>query len=186
MISLHSREAKVRNIMEVVFSKRVGLFWFLVATVLAFCGQAQAQNDHLIVPWQRIGAIELGMTAADLIRIMGEPTQTSRGPPGGISIYRWKNDLSVYIKMDGSYVTQICALDPAYATADGVHPGATDLSATALLGQPKSSRVYRGWWKLSYTNLFWPGLMVSIPLAGFEKNNWVRMVCVNHNDAISD
>ena len=88
--------------------------------------------------------------------------------------------------MDGSYVTQICALDPTYATANGVRPGATDLSVTSLLGQPKSSRVYRGWWKLSYTNLFWPGLMVSIPLVGFEKNNWVRLVCVNHNDAISD
>lgn len=176
----------MRNIVNVIAPKRAGLFRFLVATVLALCGQAQAQNDHLIVPWQRIGPIELGMTAADLIRIMGEPTQTSRGPPSGISVFNWKNDLSVYIKMDGSYVTQICALDPAYATANGVHPGATDLSVTNLLGQPKSSRVYRGWWKLSYTNLFWPGLMVSIPLAGFEKNNWVRMVCVNANDAISE
>jgi hypothetical protein len=178
----------VRNIMKVMGPKWVGLLGFLVAAVLVLCEQAraQAQNDHLIVPWVRIGPIQLGMTAADLIRIMGEPTQRLRGPPGGISVYSWKNDLSVYIKMDGSYVTQICALDPAYATANGVHPGATDLSVTALLGQPKSSRVYRGWWKLSYTNLFWPGLMVSIPLAGFEKNNWVRMVCVNHNDAISD
>jgi hypothetical protein len=173
---------KMRNI-----ASRWGLLLaFLVTCAPAHCEQAQAQNDHLIVPWERIGPIELGMTAPDLTRIKGEPTQTSRGPTGGISVYTWKNDLSVYIKTDGTYVTQICALDPAYATANGVHPGLTDLSVTTLLGQPKSSRVYRGWWKLSYTNLFWPGLMVSIPLAGFENNNWVRMVCVNHNDAISD
>jgi hypothetical protein len=186
MVSLHSWGVKVHKFIKVIAPKQLGLLGFLVAAVLAFYEHAQAQNDHLIVPWQRIGPIELGMTAADLIRILGEPTQTSRGPPGGISVYSWKNDLSVYIKMDGSYVTQICALDPAYATTNGVHPGATNLSVAALLGQPKSSRVYRGWWKLSYTNLYWPGLMVSIPLAGFEKNNSVRMVCVNHNDAISE
>jgi hypothetical protein len=167
--------------------RRLGLVLaFLVGSALAHCEQAQAQNDHRIVPWERIGPIELGMTAADLARTKGDPTQTSRGPTGGISVYTWKNDLSVYIKSDGSYVTQICALDPAYATAVGVHPGMPDVSVTALLGQPKSSRVYRGWWRLSYTNLFWPGLMVSIPLTGFEKNNLARTVCVNHNDAIAE
>jgi hypothetical protein len=173
--------------MQVIVSRRVGLaLAFLMTSTLTHCEQAHAQNDRLIVPWERIGPIELGMTAADLTRIKGEPTQTSRGPTGGISVYNWKNDLSVYIKSDGSFVTQICALDSAYATAKGVHPGMTDVSVTALLGQPKSSRVYRGWWRLSYTNLFWPGLMVSIPLTGFEKNNFARVVCVNHNDAISE
>ena len=115
------------------------------------------------------GPIELGMTAADLARTKGDPTQTSRGPTGGISVYTWKNDLSVYIKSDGSYVTQICALDPAYATAVGVHPGMPDVSVTALLGQPKSSRVYRGWWRLSYTNLFWPGLIGQCPPDGVRE-----------------
>jgi len=92
---------------------------FLVSSALAHC--EQAQNDHLIVPWERIGPIELGMTAADLIRIKGKPTQTARGPADGISVYSWKDDLSIYIRTDGSYVTQICALDPAYATVNGVH-----------------------------------------------------------------
>src|SRR5580692_4587067 len=118
MVSLHSWGVKVHKFIKVIAPKQLGLLGFLVAAVLAFYEHAQAQNDHLIVPWQRIGPIELGMTAADLIRILGEPTQTSRGPPGGISVYSWKNDLSVYIKMDGSYVTQICALDPAYATTN--------------------------------------------------------------------
>jgi hypothetical protein len=173
--------------MRNIAPSRLGLVLaFLVSSALAHCEQAQAQNDHQIVPWERIGPVELGMAAADLARIKGDPTQTSRGPTGGISVYTWKNDLSVYIKSDGSYVTQICALDPAYATALGVHPGMPDVSVTALLGQPKSSRVYRGWWRLSYTNLFWPGLMVSIPLTGFEKNNLARTVCVNHNDAIAE
>ena len=173
--------------MRIIVPRRLGLVLaFLVISALAYREQALAQSDRLIVPWERIGPIELGMTATDLTRIKGDPTQTSRGPTGGISVYTWKNDLSVYIKSDGSYVTQICALDPAYATATGVHSGMSDVSVTGLLGQPKSSRVYRGWWRLSYTNLFWPGLMVSIPLTGFDKNNFARAVCVNHNDAIAE
>jgi hypothetical protein len=174
--------------MKVTVSSRVALFLtFLMASYLSLWHQAQAQaqtqNDHLIVPWERIGPIELGMTAADLIRIKGRPTQMSRGPADGISVYGWKDDLSIYIKTDGSYVTQICALDPAYTTVNGVHPGSAHLSVIALMGQPKSSKVYKGWWRLSYTNLSWPGLMVSIPLTGFETNNSVRTICVNHSDA---
>lgn len=74
----------------------------LLASALSLCEQAQAQNDHLIVPWERIGPLELGMTAADLLSILGAPTQISRGPVDGISIYNWKSDISVYIKTDGS------------------------------------------------------------------------------------
>jgi hypothetical protein len=147
--------------------------------VLSFCRQARAQNDHLIVPWERIGPIALGMSAADLNRILGEPTQTLRGP--FVSVYNWKNNLSVFIKTDGSYVTQICALNPSYATAQGVHPGSTDLAVTALLGPPQNARLHTRWSLLSYTDLFWPGLMVSVPLTGFDTNHSVRTVCVNHN-----
>ena len=173
--------------MKVIVPSRIALFLtFLIASFLSLCQQAQAQNDHLIVPWERIGPIELGMTAADLIRIKGKPTQTARGPADGISVYSWKDDLSIYIRTDGSYVTQICALDPAYATVNGVHPGSTHLSVIDLLGHPKSSRIYKGWWKLSYTNLSWPGLTVSIPLTGFDTNNSVRTVCVNHSDAFPE
>ena len=158
----------------------------LAVAICASCDLAtaqSAQNDHMIVPWRRIGAIELGMSAADLQRIMGEPTQKSRG--AFVSVYNWGNDLSVFIKADGSSVTQICALNPIYTTAEGVHPGERDDAAIALLGQPYSSRVYRGWWKLSYTNLYWPGLTLSVPLIGFETNHFVRTVCVNHNSAIA-
>jgi hypothetical protein len=106
---------------KVAVLSRVALFLsFLMVSFLSLWNQAQAQNDHLIVPWERIGPIELGMMAAGLIRIKGKPTQTSRGPADGISVYSWKDDLSVYIKTDGSYVTQICVIDPAYTTDKGV------------------------------------------------------------------
>lgn len=150
--------------------------------LLALCSSgpsARADNDHLIVPWQRIGPVTLGMNAAALIDTLGKPTQTMRGP--FVSVYVWNNSLAVYIKTDGSYVTQICALTAAYATAEGVRPGVADHAVTDLLGPPQNSRVYSRWSLLSYTDLFWPGLMVSVPLKGFDNNHAVREVCVNHN-----
>lgn len=167
---------------EVAVVYRIGFgSALLVAVTVALCGSAPAENDRLIVPWRRIGPVELGMSRADLVRVLGEPTHTMGGPPDGVSIYNWRDDLSITIKTDGSYVTQICALSPAYATAEGVRPGLADVSVTALLGQPESSRVYTRWWRLSYTNLFWPGLMISIPLTGFAANHTVRAVCVNRS-----
>jgi hypothetical protein len=153
----------------------------LVAAAKSFVAQARAETDHLIVPWQRIGPIALGMTTADLVRVMGEPTQILGGPRSPVLIYNWKDDLSVTIRTDVSFVTQICALSPAYATAQGVHPGSTDVSVTDLLGEPQNSRVHSTWWKLSYTDLFWGGLMIRVPLSGFDKNHVARTVCVNHN-----
>jgi hypothetical protein len=141
---------------------------------------AQAQNDHRIVPWERVGPVELGMSAAELFGVMGRPSFTTRGAlDRGVDVYTWKDNLAVTIKKDGSYVTQICALNPAYATAEGVHPGATDQSVAALLGQPESSKVHKAWWRQSYTDLYWRGLMISIPLTGFDTNHLVRIVCVN-------
>lgn len=175
--------AKTNNIKRIIVFRRVGLvLTLLVATALSLCERAEAQNDHLIVPWERIGPIALGMTAVDINRILGEPTQTMQGP--FISVYNWKDDLSVFIKKDGSFVTQICALNPAYATAQGVHPGSTELSLTALLGQPRSSTLHSRWTLRSYIDLFWPGMMIRVPLTGFDTNHFVRMVCVNHRDAM--
>ncbi len=49
------------------------------------------------------------------------------------------------------------------------------------MGEPQNFRLYRGWWKLSYKNLSWGGLMVSIPQTGFSTNHSIRSICVNYN-----
>ena len=141
---------------------------------------ARAENDHLIVAWRRIGPAVLGMTADEVVRMLGEPTQTNRGPY--VTTYNWKDNLSVTAKTDGGYVTQICALSPDYATAQGLRPGLSDTSVRALMGEPQNSRVYHGWWKLSYIKLYWGGLLVNIPLMGFDNDHSVQSVCVNHNE----
>ena len=152
----------------------------LVFTAALACAElAQAENDRLIVPWQRIGPVALGMAVGDVVRLLGEPTQKNRGPY--VTVYTWKDNLSVTAETDNAYVTQICALSPDYATARGLRPGMSDASVNALMGEPQNSHVYHGWWKLSYIKLFWGGLMVSVPLTGFANDHSVQSVCVNHN-----
>jgi hypothetical protein len=151
----------------------------LVVVALLLPVQVRAENDHLIVPWRRVGPVALGMTAADVVRILGEPTQKNSGPV--VTTYHWQDDLSVTVKTDTSYVTQICAVSPDYATAQGLRPGLPDTAAAKLMGEPQNSRLYRGWWKMSYTNLFWGGLMVSVPLTGFTNSHSIRSICVNYN-----
>jgi hypothetical protein len=165
----------------------IRLRFCLLLVLLAACSlllhqqsRAQERDDHLIVPWQRIGPITLGMNAEELFGIMGHPTATKRGAlDRGVDVYTWRNDLSATITKDGAYVTQICAFSPSYTTAQGIRPGSADRSVSAALGEPRRSRLFSAWWGASYTNLYWPGLMVSIHLEGFDQNHAVWEVCVN-------
>ena len=179
---------KIRNFISLLATPRRGVAAIVAFTVAGLlicpqmlCPPAWAENDYLIVPWERIGPITLGMSADDLLRLMGDPTHTMGGPPHTFNTLYWHDELSATINKDGAYVTQVCALSPAHATRQGVHPGSSEAAVEALLGEPQSSRVYTAFWKLSYTNLSWGGLTISIPLTGFAANHLVRTVCVNHN-----
>jgi hypothetical protein len=159
----------------------------LIATVLAVVlhctfAQAQTPNDHLIVPWQRIGPMSVGMSAADLVHSMGPPASRQ---PGEVVTYKWP-DVSATVTEDGLWATQICTFDPADVTVEGVHVGSTDLSVTKLLGKPRYSRVSTAWWGPSFANLYWPGLMISAHLKGFEVNHAVWKICVNQFAALAE
>jgi hypothetical protein len=163
--------------------ERIGLALALLLTggVLP-AQQALAQDDHRIVPWERIGAVQLGMPAAELMRNLGEPSQTIIGSlDTGVIIYHWGNDLHVFVKKEGEYVTQICALSPDYATAEGIRPGASETAIKAALGPPLDATIHRGWWKYTYSDLRWRGLTIRVFLTGFETTHVARRVCVNHS-----
>jgi hypothetical protein len=155
------------------------LLTLLFALALTHSAQAQVpvQNDHLIVPSKRIGPTALGMATDELIRVMGEPKSKRLGL---VDVYGWGDDLSATVTKDGLWTSQLCTFSSAYATAEGVHPGSTDDSVMALLEQPKSSREFNGWWRYSYSNLYWPGLMISVHLKGYATNHAVWKICVNH------
>ena len=119
------------------FARPGGLIAPVLAVVLhCTFAQAQTPNDHLIVPWQRIGPMSVGMSAADLVHSMGPPASRQ---PGEVVTYKWP-DVSATVTEDGLWATQICTFDPADVTVEGVHVGSTDLSVTKLLGKPRYSR----------------------------------------------
>ncbi|MFZ3225754.1 MAG: hypothetical protein WA230_09605 [Xanthobacteraceae bacterium] len=136
----------------------------------------------MIVPWQRIGPMSVGMSAADLVHSMGPPVSRQ---PGEVVTYKWP-DVSATVTEDGLWATQICTFDPADLTVEGVHVGSTDLSVTKLLGKPRYSRVSTAWWGPSFANLYWPGLMISAHLKGFEVNHAVWKICVNQFAALAE
>jgi hypothetical protein len=155
----------------------------VVALLLGFgpaLAQAQAPNDHRIVPRERIGAAALGETATELIAALGEPSSVWPGP---VYTYNWREVSATVIK-EGWYATQICTNNPAYTTDQGVRPGSSSAAVEVLLGQPRYSRLFKGWWRQSYTNLYWPGLTVTVHLKGFDTDNQVWKICVNHSAAI--
>jgi hypothetical protein len=159
-----------------------GFAWLALGAVGPLLAQAQTDNDHLIVPRERIGVVALDATVAELIGKLGKPDSIW---PGSVKFYNW-DGLSATVTKDGAYATQICTTSPLYATAQGVHPGSSDRSVTDLLGPPRFARVFSAWWTQSYTDLYWPGLTVSIHLKGFAANNQVWKICVNHSAAIPE
>jgi hypothetical protein len=79
---------------------RVGLVLTLLAAVTLSHGapaRAQAQNDHLIVPWKRIGPVALDMSVAEMIDVMVEPASKW---PGVVDVYNW-HDVSATVTKDG-------------------------------------------------------------------------------------
>jgi hypothetical protein len=144
--------------------------------------RAQPRNDHSIIPWERIGPMTLGMSSTELIETMGSPSSKR---PGEVDLYSWR-DLTATVTKNGLWTTQICTFSPAYETAQGLHVGSTDFSVVASLGQPRYSRVFTAWWGPSYSNLYWPGLMISAHLKGFDVNHSVWKICVNHFAAIAE
>lgn len=135
----------------------------------------------MIVPWKRIGPIALGMNAAQLVQAMGNPRSIT---PGTVEVYNW-DDLSATITKDKLWVTQICTFSPDYTTAEGIHVGSMDSSVVALLEPPRYSRTFNGFWRFKYTDMYWPGMMISVHLKGYAVNHVVWRICVNHSAAIS-
>lgn len=163
--------------------RSVSLILAMVIVAVPLRGaHSQTRNDHLIVPWVRIGPMTLGMTAAELVQIRGQPFNKR---PGEVEVYNW-HDLTATVTKDGLWTTEICTFSPTDITAEGVHVGSTDLSVTTLLGPPRYSRVFTAWWGPSYANLYWPGLMISAHLKGYEVNHSVWKICVNHFAAIAE
>ena len=99
--------------------------------------EAKKKNDHLIVPGQRIGLVALGMSAADLYRLMGEPKSQLNDSAGRFT-YEWA-DLIVSADRSGN-VVEVSATGPAYFLIKTVGPRASELALQAVRPAPVLSQ----------------------------------------------
>jgi hypothetical protein len=132
-----------------------------------FAPAASAQTDQLIVRNERIGAVRLGMTAAEVIAALGQPGETGfwRSEEGYL-VYcdgpctNSTRHLSVWTWGTRNEVFRIFVKGGAYATSEGVSIGMSEMDVRIRMGSP-THRVwdedYNYGWKLYY-----PGLLVIV------------------------
>jgi hypothetical protein len=141
---------------------RIGLvsIALLMAALIAPAASAQTQSDGLIVRNERIGAIRLGDTLADVVSAFGQPTTApvfvgqhgiltwSDGPGAGVRVDTWGAQNEVYSISVGRG-------GEGYATAEGVRVGMSEVDVRIRLGNPDHRiwlEVYQVW------SLNYPGL----------------------------
>jgi hypothetical protein len=98
-------------------------------SILTLQERALAQptyNDTQIVAGQRIGQIAIGMGAAQLLGVAGNPTNSYRYDNGDMA-YTFANGVSVMVGGQTGSVRSINTLSSRYATLEGVHVGDSDL-----------------------------------------------------------
>lgn len=137
----------------------------LLAAGLAAAPQAFAQTrDYIIVPGERVGPIELGMSEMQLLMAVGSPdTMLMQGTD---TLYSW-GTLTARIGKASGGVEEITLNDPGYQTQGRVHVGSADLAVTSMMGQPTKRTTAGG-----FITLFYDGIEL------IERNNAVMQIRV--------
>lgn len=110
-----------------------------------------APNDRVIEPGSRVGAVRIGDSLDEAIKIIGEvPTVSSSqrpGQPGGWIAYQWKNRLYAFVEKDTRTILRagVWAPNPQELAqppfrARGISIGSTVFDVTAAFGQPEARR----------------------------------------------
>jgi hypothetical protein len=123
-----------------------------------------APRDMLIVPGTRVGAIALGMSAAELAPSVGIPADVQHQGPD--TIYSW-GDVTAQISDKSPNVDLISVNDPRYETADHVRVGLAVFAVMAVLGDPVKTTNAPG-----IVNLEYEGMTVVV------RNNLVAQIRV--------
>lgn len=101
---------------------------------LGACASAPPNlNDNLIVPGERVGNVELGMSLSSLLAMQGAPTRTIPIPDTRATTYYFDG---LMVAADEK-VYWIIARDPRFHTIDGVSQGSEQIYARAIYGKPK-------------------------------------------------
>lgn len=104
-----------------------------VIALAAACATAPLTlNDDLVVPGERVGEVEIGMTLAQLLALKGTPYKTI--PISGSAATTYFFDGLTVAADDQVY--WIIAKDRRFRTATGVAPGVEQIFARASSGKP--------------------------------------------------
>ena len=90
-------------------------------------------NDNMIVPGERVGTVEIGMSLSALLAMQGAPTRTIPIPDTRATTYYFDG---LMVAADEK-VYWIIARDPKYRTAYGVSKGSEQIFARGTYGKPK-------------------------------------------------
>ncbi len=125
----------------------------LFAGVCALCACATAPltlNDNQIVPGERVGDVEIGMSLDQLLALKGVPNRTipMRGTDATTYVY---NGLT--IAADDT-VYWIIVQDARFQTAEGITKGAEQISTRAAFGVPDCVVTKGGQTIYDYGNIY--------------------------------
>jgi hypothetical protein len=113
-------------------------------TLSATAVSAQS-NDNLIVPGQRIGQAYIGMTLAQLYKVLGKPSRTLNM---GEDIYYYNDSLMA--ETNCQTVWGVITTSKNSRTERGLSVGAQDLEVRALMGNPTCAVASGGNTQLAY------------------------------------
>ena len=130
-----------------VRSLAIVLMALLLGAGVAF---AAAQPDMTIVPGERIGAVALGMSEAELTQAAGPPDQ--RMMQGRDLLFTW-GLLTARISGGAPGVDEIVVNDPRFATPERIHVGSTENAVTVTFGQPMRRSNSAGVQTLDYAGM---------------------------------
>lgn len=135
-------------------TRRIAAFFGVIPALLAACFAAPpvalAQTrDYTIVPGERVGPIEIGMSGMQLLTAVGPPdTMLMQGMD---TLYSWGTLTARVNDMTG--VVDITLNDPGYQTQGRIHVGSAELAVTAMMGQPAKRSAAGGLVTLGYDGM---------------------------------
>jgi hypothetical protein len=172
---MFARESQMQSLSKRAIKASCAATAALIAAFFAPAASAQAQSDGMIVRNERVGAVNLGDTPAEVIAALGQPgNSTFLGTQEGLITYcvgpcdsslfnhrlslnTWRNE-----------VFRISVHTSDYATPEGVRVGMSEMDVRIRLGDP-SQRIWQDWAEAGEWNLHYPGFLIAIDQSGVSR-----------------
>jgi outer membrane protein assembly factor BamE (lipoprotein component of BamABCDE complex) len=173
---MFARESQMQSLSKRAIKASCAATAALIAAFFAPAASAQAQSDGVIVRNERVGAVNLGDTPAEVFSVLGQPSESRfLGPQEGViwycggecssSNYR---GLSLNTWGPQNEVFRISVSTGDYATSEGVRVGISEMDVRMRLGNP-SQRIWQDWAAAGEWNLHYPGLLIAIDQTGVTR-----------------